>query len=369
VSDSGKAGLGAPDGLLRHVVVLCGGRSAEHEVSLLSAASVIEHLDRARYRLSVLGIRKDGSTMTASELRQELNSTVSLAPSETPDAAGWVSFLEDCSADETVVFPVLHGPYGEDGSVQGAFEVLDLPYVGASVGGSAVGMNKMHCKQILAAAGLPVVPGRCVDRGEWADSREAVLAEMERLFSCPLFVKPVNLGSSVGITRCTTSDRLGRAIDEALAFDDWVIVEQGIDAREIEISVLGSFAPLVSVPGEIRPSDVFYSYEAKYLSEISELIIPAPLEAAEVKQIQHLAVEAFRALHLEGMARIDFLMDRSSREFWINEPNTIPGFTKISMYPKLWEASGLSYGELLSRLIDLGLERHQRRKSLKNDRF
>ncbi len=307
--------------------------------------------------------------MSADELRRGLDPAGALAPSEFPDAVGWVSFLENCSSEETVVFPVLHGPYGEDGTVQGALEVLDLPYVGASVGGSALGMNKMHCKQILAAAGLPVVPGRCIDRAEWSSSPQALLAEVARLFPYPVFVKPVNLGSSVGISRCTAPDRLENAIDEALAFDDWVIVEQGIDAREIEVSVLGSFSPTVSVPGEIRPSDVFYSYEAKYLSEASELIIPAPLESAEIARVQGLAVEAFRALHLEGMARVDFLMDRNSRELWINEPNTIPGFTKISMYPKLWEASGLPYRELLSRLIDLGLTRHLRRKSLKIDRF
>jgi D-alanine-D-alanine ligase len=368
VSDATNGELNGKAGL-RHVVLLCGGRSAEHEVSLLSVASVISHLDQSRFRVSVLGIRKDGSTMAADELRRQIDSSVAFTGVETPDSVPWVSFLERCSPENCIVFPVLHGPYGEDGTVQGALEVLGLPYVGASVGGSAVGMNKMHSKQILSAAGLPVVPGRCFDREDWRASRSSLLSEIDRLFRYPVFVKPVNLGSSVGISRCAGRGALVRAIDVAMEYDDWIIVEQGIDAREIEVSVLGSFSPRVSVPGEIRPSDVFYSYEAKYLSDASELIIPAPLEPAEIALVQGLAVDAFRALHLEGMARMDFLMDRRSRQFWINEPNTIPGFTRISMYPKLWEASGLPYRELLSQLIDLGLERHQRRKALKIDRF
>ncbi|MFZ0430474.1 MAG: D-alanine--D-alanine ligase family protein, partial [Acidobacteriota bacterium] len=334
---------------MRHVILLCGGRSAEHEVSLLSVASVIRNLDRSKYRVSVLGIARDGSTKPASRLRAELGE-LGGAGTEIPDARHWIEFLLDRKGPDLVVFPVLHGPYGEDGTVQGALELLDIPYVGASVGGSAVGMNKVYCKGILQSAGLPTLPALTWNIDQWRGGRSDVVEQSASRFPFPVFVKPVNLGSSVGISRCASAADLEAAIEEAFLYDDWILVEQGINAREIETSVLGGLEARVSLPGEIVPADVFYSYEAKYLNDDSKLLVPAPLAADQVREVQDLALRTFRALQLEGMARIDFLMDRDTDQFWVNEPNTIPGFTRISMYPKLWEASGLSYSDLLSTL-------------------
>lgn len=352
---------------MRHVVLLCGGRSAEHEVSLLSVASVIRNLDRSRYRVSVLGIAKDGSTKPAARLRSELGE-LGGAATDFPEASHWIRYLLDRRGPDMVVFPVLHGPYGEDGTVQGALEVLDIPYVGASVGGSAVGMNKAYCKAILQSAGIPTLPALTWSIDRWRSERSGVLEGSEKRFPFPVFVKPVSLGSSVGISRCQSHAGLETAVDEAFQYDDWVLVEQGIDAREIEASVLGGLEARVSLPGEIIPADVFYSYDAKYLSNDSKLLIPAPLEEAQISEIQDLALRTFQVLQLEGMARVDFLMDRNTLQVWVNEPNTIPGFTQISMYPKLWEASGLSYPDLLSALVELACQRQVRRRRLRVDR-
>ncbi len=362
-------GTGEENSVKRDVVLLCGGRSAEHEISLISAASVMRNLDPDRYRLEILGIRKDGSTMTAGELAEALQ-VRSGERVDLPDVPSWVVWLAGRAASrprELVVFPVLHGPYGEDGTVQGLLEVLDLPYVGASVGGSAVGMNKIYCKRILESAGLPVLPWSAFHREAWGRDSDACRRRLDSVLGWPRFVKPANLGSSVGISRCL-EDGLAAAVELALRYDDWVVVEQGIDAREIEVSVLGGFEPAASQPGEIIPADVFYSYEAKYLDDRSQLLIPAPLDAEQARQVQELAVRAFEVLQLEGMARMDFLMDRRSGRFWINEPNTIPGFTRISMYPKLWAVSGLPFPDLLDRLLDLAVERHRRRSRLEVSR-
>lgn len=354
---------------MREVILLCGGRSAEHEVSLVSVASVMRNLDPDRYRIEVLGIRKDGSTMTAEELAEALQ----VRPGDRvnlPDVRSWVAWLESRAASRTaelVVFPVLHGPYGEDGTVQGLLEVLDLPYVGASVGGSAVGINKVYCKRILESAGLPVLPWRAFHREAWRKDPGDCRRQLDSGLGWPRFVKPASLGSSVGVSRCF-EDGLQAAVELAFRYDDWVVVEQGIEAREIEVSVLGGFEPEASLPGEIIPADVFYSYEAKYLDDRSQLLIPAPLDADETRQVQELAVKAFEVLQLEGMARMDFLMDRHTGRLWINEPNTIPGFTRISMYPKLWGVSGLPFGALLDRLLDLAVERHRRRSRLEVSR-
>lgn len=351
---------------MRNVVLLCGGRSAEHEVSLVSVRSVIGNLDPGRYRIEVLGIRKDGSTMTAADLAAAL----ALEPESAvvlPDCESWVSWLERRARDRdgrTVVFPVLHGPNGEDGTVQGVFEVLDLPYVGASVGGSAVGMNKIYCKRILESAGLPVPAWRSFQRDQWQQEQDRCIADVRGALTWPVFVKPANLGSSVGISRCEEEVGLAEAMRLAFRYDDWILVEQGIDAREIEVSVLGGFTPEASQPGEIVPCDTFYSYRAKYLDDRSQLLVPAPLAAAQVREVRDLAVRTFEVLQLEGMARVDFLMERGSGKLWVNEPNTIPGFTSISMYPKLWAYSGLTFTELLDRLLDLAVERHQRRSRL-----
>ncbi len=352
---------------MRHVVVLCGGRSAEHEVSLVSAASVIRNLNPDRYRISVVGIKKDGTAYSGHELAARLG----LDKADNVDhLAGhnWLASLAALYPPPEIVFPVLHGPFGEDGTVQGALEILDLPYVGAGVWGSAVGMNKIHSKKILAGAGLPVLPWFSIDRLGWQKERDAMVARSESTAAYPLFIKPANLGSSIGINKSRNRADLVAHIEDAFRYDDFIVVEKGIEAREIEVSVLGNLEPTVSVAGEIIPSREFYTYESKYIDQTSELLIPAPLSSKEMKQVQELALATYLSLQLEGMARIDFLMDKQSGEFWVNEPNTIPGFTSISMYPKLWEASGLKYSDLLDRLIDLGLERYERRKRLSVDR-
>lgn len=334
---------------------------------MLSVASVLRNLDRSKYRVSVLGIAKDGSTQPPARLRSELGDLGDVE-SDFPESAHWLAYLLERRGPDTIVFPVLHGPYGEDGTVQGALELLDIPYVGASVGGSAVSMNKVYCKAILQANGIPTLPSLSWNIDQWRGTRNDVLMSTSRQLTYPVFVKPANLGSSVGISRCTSAAELEAAIDEAFHYDDWILAEQGIDAREIETSVLGGLEARVSLPGEIVPADVYYSYEAKYLSDASKLLIPAPLEEEQTLRIRELALRTFRVLQLEGMARIDFLMDRSSLEIWVNEPNTIPGFTQISMYPKLWEASGLSYPDLLSTLIELACQRQVRRRRLSVDR-
>ncbi len=347
-----------------HVIVLCGGRSAEHDVSLVSAGSVVRNLDSSRYRISLIGIAKDGQVIPADQLKSKM--TMADTPVQILDHKHWVELLLGSSPD--IVFPVLHGPYGEDGTVQGALEVLDLPYVGAGVWGSAVGMNKIHCKSVLADAGLPVLPYVAMNRVEWEEGAESLVAQITSSLSYPLFVKPANLGSSIGINKSRNREELLEHIRAAFKYDDFVLVEQGIDAREIEVSVLGNLKARASFAGEIVPSREFYTYESKYEDSNSELVIPARLSTGQMEEVRALAVRAYNCLQLEGMARMDFLMDRASGKLWINEPNTIPGFTSISMYPKLWEATGLRYPELLDQLIELGFERWRRRRALSVDR-
>jgi D-alanine-D-alanine ligase len=327
----------------------------------------MKSLDKQRFRVSVLGINKDGSTMSRTDLLAEFQES-DWEGIEFPEVDGWISFLQRLNPDTSIVFPVLHGPYGEDGTVQGLLEVLDLPYVGASVGGSAVGMNKAYCKAILRSAGLPVLPALTTDLESWKNSAPTILDQIFEELSFPVFVKPANMGSSVGISRCLDRDQLQAGVEKALDYDDFVLIEQGVVAREIEVSVLGALEPRVSVPGEIIPDDVFYSYESKYINDSSRLVIPAQLESGQVEEIGRLAVQAFKALQLEGMARVDFLVEKATGAIWINEPNTIPGFTDISMYPKLWEASGLPADQLLSELVEVGIKRHLRRSRLKVDR-
>lgn len=345
---------------MQHVVVLCGGRSAEHEVSLVSAASILKALDPTRYRISVIGIRKDGSTFTDARLRNGLE----LDPEDSfsfPRGGHWVSLLIEMNPPPDIVFPVLHGPFGEDGTVQGVLEVLGLPYVGAGVCGSAVAMNKILAKRILAERRLPVLPFVETSRALWEEAPERFLSRVEEKLAYPVFVKPANLGSSVGINKSRDRREVGRHVETAFRYDDSVLVEQGIEAREIEVSVLGNLRPRASVPGEILPGRDFYDYEAKYLDDRLRLLIPAPLSREETERVRDLALAAYRSLQLEGMGRVDFLMDRQSGNLWVSEANTIPGFTPVSMYPKLWEASGLSFPQLLDELIGLGLERHRRR--------
>jgi D-alanine-D-alanine ligase len=358
------------------VGILFGGRSGEHEVSLTSAASVMKALDPARYDVVPIGITREGQwRMGSAALRllpEVLEKGEPVMPSVDPSGPKLIPLRSASPAGEArpeidVVFPVLHGTFGEDGTVQGMLELAGLAYVGAGVLGSAAGMDKDIMKRLFRDAGLPVVPWVLVLREEWERDPAVIRRRVARRLRCPLFVKPVNLGSSVGICKVHRPKELPAAIDLAAQYDRKILVEKGIDAREIECSVLGNDQPEASVPGEVVPVNEFYDYEAKYLKEGSELTIPARLSARQAQRVQELAVAAFRAIDCAGMARVDFLLDRKTGKIWVNEINTIPGFTPISMYPKLWEASGLPYPQLLDRLIELALERQQQRNRTRYD--
>lgn len=349
----------------KRVGVIFGGRSGEHDVSLMSSRSVLAVLDPQKYEVFQIGITRQGAWVTGADVWSALDSgtvdglsTAVILPE--PGRATLYSMpgstLEAVS-ELDVLFPVLHGTYGEDGTLQGLLEMADLAYVGAGVLGSSVAMDKALFKDVMRAKGLPVAEAVLVTRHEIQDNLQGVIDRVEVL-GYPIFTKPANLGSSVGITRCRGRSDLHEGLLEAARFDRRVLVEKGVpDAREIEISVLGNDQPIASVPGEIRPGDEFYSYEAKYIMDSSELIIPAPLPQPLTERLQAIAVQAYQAIDCAGMARVDFLINAVSGELFISEINTIPGFTKISMYPKLWEASGLSYRDLVDRLIELALER------------
>jgi D-alanine-D-alanine ligase len=387
------------------VGILFGGRSGEHEISLLSAASVFKAIDQNKYDVVPIGITKDGRWLTASDAEKLLHgkagegarpthssslragdpdSTASAAvlqngeavvvPPE-PHKASLTPFQSDTpvrrasdrAINVDIIFPVLHGTFGEDGTIQGLLELADIPYVGAGVLGSAAGMDKDIMKSLFRAAGLAIVKHVTVLRSEWESSAKKVQKLVDSKLKYPVFVKPANLGSSVGISKARDRKELGPAIDEAAKFDRKIVIEEGVGgkknkAREIECSVLGNDTPEASVPGEIVPSAEFYDYSAKYLDEGSQLIIPAKLTKAETKKVQELAIAGFRAVDCSGLARVDFLMDPKSRKIYLNEINTMPGFTSISMYPKLWAATGVGYSELISRLIQLGLDRHAEKK-------
>ena len=380
------------------VGVLFGGRSGEHEVSLLSAASVMEAIDKDKYEVVPIGITKEGRWLTADHaerlLRGEKSGEKHLRagdPESTPGAAVLAKGesvmvppvpghdlepfeldiphrrASDRAINVDVIFPVLHGTFGEDGTIQGLLELADIAYVGAGVLGSAAGMDKDVMKQLFRAAGLPIVRHLTFLRADWERDPARVRREVQKKLRYPLFVKPANLGSSVGITKAHGPGELAASLDEAARYDRKLIVEEAVGgkkhkARELECSVLGNDRPEASVPGEVVPGKEFYDYAAKYLDEGSELIIPARLTRAQTKRVQELAVAAFRAVDCSGLARVDFLMDPRSKKIYVNEINTMPGFTSISMYPKLWAASGISYSELISRLIELGRERHADKK-------
>ena len=381
------------------VGILFGGRSGEHEVSLLSAASVLNAIDKTKYEVVPIGITKDGRWLTAEHaerlLKGEGRHLRAGDPDATPGAAvlasgkavvvppepahresGLAPFQTEAStlrraADRAinvdVIFPVLHGTFGEDGTIQGLLELADIAYVGAGVLGSAAGMDKDVMKSLFRAAGLPIVKHVTVLRNQFEREPRKVQKLVESKLKYPVFAKPANLGSSVGISKAHDRKELGPAIKEAAKFDRKIVIEEGVGgkknkAREIECSVLGNDDPKASVAGEIVPCKEFYDYDAKYLDEGSELIIPAKLTRTEMKKVQTLAIGAFQAVDCTGLARVDFLMDPKSRKLYVNEINTMPGFTAISMYPKLWAASGVSYSELIDRLIQLGLERHQDKK-------
>ncbi|MBI4886604.1 MAG: D-alanine--D-alanine ligase [Acidobacteria bacterium] len=347
------------------VGVIYGGRSGEHEVSVASAASIFRHLDAARYEAVPIRIEKTGRWTLGAQVPRVLSAggdqgqrAEALQPVE-PSAAVAASSLD-------VVFPVLHGPYGEDGTVLGLLELANVPYVGAGVLGSAAGMDKAVMKTLFAARALPIVPHLVALRHAWDRDTAGMTRQVSDTLHYPVFVKPANLGSSVGISKVPAEADLAGAMGIAFEFDRKAVIEAAVPgARELECAVLGNDEPRASIVGEIIPSREFYDYEAKYADRGSELLIPAPLTARQTAEIQRFAIDAFRAVEGAGMARVDFLMARDSDEIFVNEVNTIPGFTTISMYPKLWEASGLAYPALLDRLIELALERHAEKQRLR----
>jgi len=351
------------------VVVLFGGRSGEHEVSLQSAASVIEALDKEKYEVIPVGITREGKWLAGVEPLQLAGNdslgipvTVLVDPGQNGLARISPGLRELFLDRIDVVFPILHGTYGEDGTVQGLLELAGLAYVGAGVLSSSLGMDKVLMKTVFAQAGLPQ-PGfwHCL-RKEWEKEPDKVLAEIEKRFAYPCFVKPANLGSSVGISKAHDREELADALQLAAKYDRKIIVEEFIDACEVEVSVLGNDEPVASVPGEIIPLKEFYDYEAKYMDNRAELHIPAQIEPALVKILQDYAVRAFKALDCAGLGRMDFFLAKGDGCVLVNEINTMPGFTRFSMYPKLWEESGLSYPQLLDKLIELALERNQEKK-------
>lgn len=353
-----------------HVAVLFGGRSGEHEVSLMSARNVLSALDPEKYEVTQIGITHDGTWLTGEDAIGKFEQGdvrplehVIVAPDPTLSGVYVVRNSSHVKiADIDVYFPVLHGTFGEDGTIQGLFELADAAYVGAGVVGSAVGMDKGIFKDVMIANGIPVVDTLVVRRAEIEQDMAAVIARAEALSDYPLFTKPANLGSSVGVTKCNNRSDLQEGLMEAASFDRRVLIQKGIrNPREIEVSVLGNDDPLASVPGEILPSREFYSYESKYIDGTSGLVIPAALPAEVAEQIREYAVRAYKAIDCAGLARVDFFVEKDTHRVYLNELNSIPGFTKISMYPKLWQASGISYTQLVDRLIELALERKAER--------
>ena len=355
------------------VGILFGGRSGEHEVSLTSATSIIAAMDPDKYEVVPIGITHKGRWLLGSSSEKLLPGVLAHGKPVTvttePGRQGLMPLETNSTSPETldVVFPVLHGTFGEDGTVQGLLELAGLPYVGAGVLGSAVGMDKDVMKRLFREAKLPAIPWVALRRGEWQSQPEKFRRLIEKKFRYPVFVKPANLGSSVGISKVHNRKALGPAIELACSYDSKVLVERAIRGREIECSVLGNDKPEASVPGEVIPVNEFYDYEAKYVKEGSELVIPAKLNARKTREVQQLALRAFQAAECAGMARVDFLLDRRTEKLFLNEINTIPGFTPISMYPKLWEASGLPYPKLIDRLIELALERQREKDCTRFD--
>jgi len=377
------------------VGVLYGGRSGEHEVSLASAAAVLANLDRKRYEPVAIRIDKEGRWAIADRPPTAISAAEVIEQARLeaarPVRGGREVHLIARPSEETilsidrrtsdkrdqgqavvtglnldVIFPVLHGPYGEDGTIQGLLELANVPYVGAGVLASAVGMDKAVMKLVFSARGLPICPYRVVMRYEWLADRDRVAAELAAALGFPMFVKPANLGSSVGISKAKDAAELAAAMDLAGSFDRKLVIEAAVpNAREIECAVLGNDQPAASVPGEVVPSREFYDYEAKYIDSGSAIIIPADLAETTVAEVQRLAIAAFRAIDGAGMSRVDFLIERDTDRVLLNEVNTIPGFTTISMYSKLWAASGLEYGPLLDRLVALALERHAEKQQLR----
>jgi len=352
------------------VGVIFGGRSGEHEVSLRSAESIINALDQTKYEVIPIAITPQGKWLASSEATNLLPSAVienadqHVAIFGDPTERGLARFTEEASGKRDqidVIFPALHGTYGEDGTIQGLLEMADVPYVGCGVLASAAGMDKVVMKRLFCEAGLPIVDFTDFLRTQWETAPQTIEGRVIEEIGFPCFVKPANLGSSVGISKASDAKGLNEAIAKAANYDRKIVVEKGVDAREIEVSVLGNDEPTASLPGEIVPQTAeFYDYNAKYIDDNgARLVIPAELGAEMTAEIQRLAIRAFQAIDGSGLARVDFFLERVTNRLIVNEINTLPGFTSISMYPKLWEASGISYSQLIDRLIELAFERHQ----------
>lgn len=353
------------------VGVIFGGRSGEHEVSLASARSIMAVMDRDKYDIVPIGITHDGRWLTSGDPMTALTAGEPAALPAEPQAAAGRELVPGATGSRfpplDLIFPVLHGPYGEDGTVQGLLELAGVPYVGCGVLAGSLAMDKIASKEIFIAHGLPVAPYRAVTRKRWETEPAAVIADLETHLGYPMFVKPANMGSSVGVGRAGDRAGLEASLAEAARYDRKLLIEAAVpNAREIECGVLGNDEPLASTPGEVVPSNEFYDYAAKYLDGRSELRIPAPITADQAALVRKLAVQAFLALDAAGLSRVDFLLDDVSGELYLNEVNTLPGFTSISMYPQLWAASGIPYTGLIDRLIELAQERHADRKRSQN---
>lgn len=365
-----------------NVAILFGGKSGEHEVSIVSALSVFNALNKEKYNVTLIGIDKKGRWLLPDQskiLAQKSNPRL-IKLNDIKKTVGFLPFENNTNLvavdldvelkDKThfdVILPILHGTYGEDGTVQGLLELANVPYVGSGVLGSAVGMDKEVAKRLLRDSGLPIVPFMTVRKGDFKTKAQSILDEARRKFGYPYFIKPANMGSSVGVHKVKNDSEALAKFEDAFSFDTKILIEQSIDARELECSVLGNTDPQASIVGEIIPRHEFYTYEAKYIDDNgADLKIPADdLTKNSLDRIRTLAVDAFKALECAGLARVDFFLDRRDGKIYLNEINTMPGFTPISMYPKLWEASGLGYSELIDKLIDLALERFREKNALK----
>ena len=346
------------------IALLFGGRSAEHEISLLSAASIFNNLDQNKFEIRSVFIDKKGNWRV---VESPLLSPEKLNKGPSATFLPWDENHSTPLIEADIYFPVLHGPYGEDGTIQGLLEMADVAFVGASVMDSAIAMDKAMTKIILKSKNLPVVRHLIITEKDWKENRENILGQIKKELPLPFFMKPSCLGSSVGISKIKENGQIPSAVEEAFRYDRKILVEEGIQGRELECSVLGNDDPEASLPGEIIPFREFYDYDDKYLEGKTRFGIPAELTPSQTREVQSLSVEAFKAIGCSGMARVDFLMDRKTEKIYVSELNTIPGFTEISMYPKLWEVSGLPFPRLLERLIQLGFERHEQKKRARED--
>ena len=349
-----------------NIALIFGGISGEHDVSLVSATSVYKNIDKSKYNVFTIGITKDGRWLyyegdeenikngTWADLANK-NVEINLVPSGNKEVG--ILFEDGNVKKIDVLFPVLHGPYGEDGTIQGLFEISQIPYVGCGVLASSVGMDKLICKKVFSQIGLPQVNYTYTSKWAFNIDSEKELNDIESKLDYPIFVKPANMGSSVGISKATNREELLKGIEEALKYDTRIVLEQGIDAREIEVAVLGNDEVKASIAGEIKPGKDFYDYEDKYINGVSVCEIPANISEENMENIRKMAVEAFKGIDGKGLSRVDFFIDKNSGEIFINEINTLPGFTSISMYPKMWDATGLPYSQLIDKLIELALDR------------